>query len=199
MRPGLKLFFCGLFLALVTLVPAAFGDSYTYTTEGTFLNSGTSVSNFLDPAATLVFTGINPPGVTTFDGVTTSLGTFAFSVLSPGILIGFDYFTLAVNFLAPPGVPGAGYIALVTGNVFLDAGGATITFFPATEQLTAADGSTFTLSLNANPVQVRTGNTPVNVYATITAVPVPEACSLLLLGISGLMLLDMTKRKAAIS
>ena len=203
MRHGLKLFFCGLFLALVTLVPSAFGDSYTYTTSGNFASSGTATTLFMDSFTTgqvdasLVFSGIASP-VTALGGATTSLGSFAFSVLNNPLNISFpasDLFSMLVSFSAPPTT--GGFLALVTGNVFFDHGGAVITFFPTIQQLTAADGSIFTLSLNANPVFVGSGQTPVNVYATITAVPVPEACTLLLLGISGLMLVGMTKMRTA--
>ena len=202
MRPGLKLFFCGLFLALVTLVPAAFGDSFTYTTEGYFLSQVLSPTPATLPLldsfvpgqidARLVFRGITSP-ITVPSGVATSLGSFDFRVLHSGFdLVTSDLFFMNVNFTAPPAI--GNFAAFVTGNVFVNAGGATITFQPISQLVTAADGSFFTLRLNVDPVFVGsgTGQSPVNVLATI-----PEASSLLLLGISGLMLLGMTKMRAA--
>src|ERR1700757_1399666 len=99
----LRLMVCGLVLGVMTLLPSAFGDSYTYTTTGTFSSSGftSSTSLFMDTVvtdqidATLVFSGIALPGVTVPGGVTTSLGSFAFSVLNPGESDVVDVFQLA--------------------------------------------------------------------------------------------------------
>jgi hypothetical protein len=202
-------------LVLVVLVgPSAFADSFTYTTAGsTFGSSGTSTAQFLDfitPGqvdATLAFNSTSAGPVSS--GSTISLGSFNFSILSPcnspqSTCLGFpgagflfaDSFTLQVAFSVPANSNGSPFLALVTGNVFVNAGGATITFAPTSQLFTSPTGN-FTLSLNLNPIQVSSANTPVSLKAMIVAVP--EGAGIPMLGLTGMLLLGAITMKRAIS
>jgi hypothetical protein len=85
----------------------------------------------------------------------------------------------------------------MTGNVYVNAGGATITFNPTSQLFTSSSGGSFTLNLNLNPIQVSSANTPVSVDATIVAVP--EGSGIAMLGVSGMVLLGAIKMKKAVS
>ena len=77
---------------------------------------------------------------------------------------------------------------MLTGNLFGTVGGATLTFFPAT--VAFSDGvpaDDFTLTLNADPVQVSTASPTVHVTATLSAVPEPASLGLLAVGCVGLL------------
>ena len=176
-----------LILMVVGLAPSVFADSYTYSTAGCFLGTtcsgSTSTMNF-GADATLTFTDATAAGVSS--GTTISLGSFNFTLLDgTGAGIYNDLFTLNVSFSEPSGVNGNPFVALVSGNVFFSAGGATISFASGS-QLFNYDGGSFTLDLNANPIQVSSANPNVDVDATI--VSMPEGPSVAMLGVSGLIL-----------
>lgn len=196
MRLRLLTTLCALFFGLVLVMPSAFANSYTYTTTGTFASSSGPTITLTDsissvPDATLNFNNIGSQ-VTVPGGVTISLGSFSFSVLNPNSNYTpfSDQFALTVTFYAPPATNTSAlpfFFAPLDGNVFGGAGGGTITFNPTSQQFTTADGSTFLLNLNMNPIQVNSTNSTATIYATI--VEMPEGSSVPMLGVSGIVLL----------
>lgn len=92
-----------------------------------------------------------------------------------------DLFSLNVTF-AVPSANGAAFNALLSGNVFFDAGGATLTFHPVARDFIYAGGS-FSLTLDQNPIQVSTLNPVAEIRGTINQTSVPEPSSALLLGV----------------
>jgi len=92
-----------------------------------------------------------------------------------------DFFSLNVTF-TDPSASGPPFNALLSGNVFFDTGGATLTFHPVTSTFTYTGGS-FTLTLDQNPIQVSTSNPSADIRATINQTAVPEPSSALLLGV----------------
>jgi hypothetical protein len=162
------------------ITPLAFGDSYTYSTVGTFNSTGSSSSSYAGGATTLNFTNL---GSTTVPGGDISLGTLSLAV-NPnlgGIASYSDLFNLDVTF-SVPSASGAPFDALLSGNVFFNAGGATLTFYPVTRTFTY-DGGSFNLTLDANPIQVSTSQPWADIRASISPNTVPEPSSMLLLGI----------------
>jgi PEP-CTERM motif-containing protein len=162
------------------ITPLAFGDSYTYSTVGTFNSTGSSSSSYADSTTTLNFNNVSS---TTVPGGDISLGTLSFAV-DPNSTAAANYtdsFTLDVTFTMPS-ASGAPFNALLSGNVYYDAGGATLTFHPMTSTFTY-DGGSFNLTLDQNPIQVSTSNTLADIRATIRPNSVPEPSSIVLLGI----------------
>lgn len=179
-RLSRSLFVLAICIGCWASAPLAFGDSYTYSTTGTFQSSGGATASFLGTATSLTFNNVS----TTVSGGDISLGTLSLFV-DPQSTIGDSYtdnFTLGVTF-TDPSASGNPFKALLSGNVFFDAGGATMTFHPLTQTFTEADGTSFTLTLDQNPVQVSTSNPVADIRATINPISAPEPSSALLLGI----------------
>ena len=161
--------------------PLVFGDSYTYSTTGTFNSTGSVQSSYVGSATTLTFNNLNS---ITVPGGDISLGTFSLFVDPLSTAMGGynDFFSLNVTF-TDPSASGAPFNALLSGNVFFDVGGATLTFHPSTQAFTGADGTSFTLTLDQNPIQVSTSHLVADIRATINPTSVPEPSSALLLGV----------------
>lgn len=160
--------------------PLAFADSYTYSTTGTFQSTGGSTFSYAGTATSLTFNNVS----TTAPGGDISLGTLTLFVdpLSTAAGSYSDLFNLDVTF-TDPSASGNPFNALLSGNVFFDAGGATLTFHPVTQTFTETDGTSFTLTLDQNPIQVSTSNLVADIRATINPTSVPEPSSALLLGV----------------
>jgi hypothetical protein len=191
---------------IILVVPNALADSYSYTTTGCFaygtcLSDGSSSVNFLDASnhaqATLSYSNIGST-ISTSSGSSTSLGSFAFSVLNSGLATYSGTFSLDVLFTAPAGTSSNPFMALVNGNVVASNGGATITFFPSSQTFTYSGGS-FALNLNANPVQLSSLNPNVTLYGTIVSnsVTAPEGAGWSMLGMSAIVMFAAigTKKK----
>ena len=182
MKLRLSRSFCVLAVCLGCLVsgPLVFGDSYTYSTTGTFNSTATSQASFAGSATTLTFNNL---GSTTVPGGDISLGTLSLFVdpNSSAMTNYSDFFSLNVTF-TDPSASGPPFNALLSGNVFFDTGGATLTFHPVTSTFTYTGGS-FTLTLDQTPIQVSTSNPSADIRATINQTAVPEPSSALLLGV----------------
>jgi PEP-CTERM motif len=163
------------------ITPLAFGDSYTYSTVGTFSSSGSPSTTYGSSNSTSL-TFNNVPS-NTVSGGDISLGTLTFAVdpNSTDMTSYSDFFNLNVTFTMPS-AGGESFNALLSGNVFFDAGGATLTFHPTTRTF-SYDGGSFNLTLDANPIQVNTSSTLADIRATIKPNSVPEPSSIVLLGI----------------
>jgi hypothetical protein len=197
------------FLALALLSSTtAYADTLNFSTTGCFspgaCSAGGTTASIPDLVtgltdATIVFGGVASGSTTTGDdGVT--LGTLDFNGPSAGSQVGVyvGTFSLDLTISALDGTPftGGPFTALMTGNVFGNAGGATLTFNPITEAFT--DGSeTIDVTLDANPIQVSSSDPSATITAEFGADPasgdtnVPEPSTLLLsaVGFSGLFLL----------
>lgn len=206
-RAGIVL--CGAVLLLFggAFGPAAFADSFS--TSGCFsvgtCSIGTTtlatatiydVSNPLQADSTVTFGGV---GATLLQAGDLDLGTITFNQLQSGIGVLVTGFSLDV--VDPSAGGGTGFNALMTGDVYGDAGGVTITFNPITETFTDSTGATWDLTLDANPIQVSSADPSVQIDATFVDTPgttgndnsanLAEPSTLLLsvFGIAGLFLL----------
>jgi PEP-CTERM motif-containing protein len=179
-RLSRSLFFLAICVGCWASVPLAFGDSYTYSTTGKFQSTGGSTFSYAGTATSLTFNNVS----TTAPGGNISLGTLTLFVdpLSAAAGSYSDMFNLNVTF-TDPSASGNPFNALLSGNVFFDAGGATLTFHPVTQTFTETDGTSFTLTLDQNPIQVSTSHMVADIRASINPTSVPEPSSALLLGV----------------
>ncbi len=174
---------------------------YTYSTVGAFsslITTGTSASAVTSPTrSTFTFAGTGTETLTFADqSTTTQPGTSTFDLgqlsltesgLQSSPISGSAAFSLAVDFTAPTST-GTPFQSMISGNLFGTAGGATLTFFPTTVAFTDGNpADDFSLTLNADPVQVSTTTPTVAVTATLTAVPEPASAGILVLGALGLL------------
>lgn len=187
--------------------PAAFADSIS--TTGCFsvgtCSIGTTtpatatiydVSNPLQADSTITFNGVGP---TVLQAGDLDLGSISFNQLQSGVGVLVTGFSL--NVVDPSAGGGTGFNALMTGDVYGDAGGVTITFNPISESFTDSTGATWDLTLDVNPIQVSSADPAAQIDATFLDGPgvtgndnssnVPEPSTLILsaIGMAGLFLL----------
>lgn len=183
----------------------AFASSYTYSTSGCFSNSsaptaGTSASASCTAAgSTFSFSDIGgatetltytDQATTTVSGGTIDLGKFSIATTGSGSGASFGAnFALPVTFTTPS--VSNTFNAILSGNIFGNVGGSTITFFPATENFNSSSGN-FTLTLTTDPIQVNTGTGISSEILTATLAPVPEPVTVGLLG-CGLALIGVVR------
>ena len=204
------------FLALLCIgfgvTSYASASSYTYSTAGCFTNpvvtfgSGTASSLCSSDGSTLTLNSqavetisfSNQPSVTV-TGNSLDLGLLAVTVSGvetapAGVSASFG---LAVAFTEPSGTTGSPFSGVLSGNVFGNAGGVTLTFYPQT--VTFSDGNpadNFNLTLDSNPAQASSITGPSELTATLTPGDTPEPLSMGLLsgGFAVLGLLGLRRK-----
>ena len=156
-------------MSAALLIPAAaFADSFTYSTSGTFGSSSSNVAT--SGLATLTFnTAANTLNAPTF----TSLGNFTFGGSGTGSFS--DTFTLTIT-QTSPSAGGGSLSATLSGTVTVGSSSTVIVTF-STGSVTIGN---VTYSLFGNPIGLA-ATQPTSVEAFVT-VKVPEPASLMLLG-----------------
>ncbi len=199
-------------LVLIALsTTPAYADDFSYTTSGCFVgsvcsggNSTASIYDLVVPTqvdSTIVFTGTSGTATLGEDGV--GLGALTFNAPNPGTVAGVYNGLFSLD-LSITGFNGSPFTALMSGNVFGNAGGATLTFNPINEVFTDSNGDYLDVTLDVNPIQVSTNDPTAEITAYFAGDPggsdsnVPEPATILLSGV-GFAGLFLMKRRLALA